>query len=131
MATLLKNGTAPQNPCPLGYIKPTAGAPLQITSNYTDLVSIPNIVPPQFAKTAKAITIEADPAMTTGHYVYVLTQRTATAADTTNGLNVIAKLSAGQSYTVTAYAGNQIFLQDFWIDVSNTGDLAIASYEEF
>lgn len=119
MATLLTKGNVATNPVSLGFIKPTAGTPLQVTNNYTDLAAF----------TCHKLIVLADPALTNGHFIFVLAQTTATAADTTNGLNIVAKLSAGQKYEFTAYGMNTVHPAEVWIDCTNTGDIAICAIE--
>jgi len=100
------------NPATLGYIKPTAGTPLQLTANFADLNNT------QF----QSLSIQAHPSNGAG-LIYVLS--TKSAADTANGTNVIAVLSAGQSLPLSGLALGGLNPSQFWIDTSLTGSIAI------
>lgn len=127
MATILVNNGWPTNPATPGGIKVTsAGTPLPLSNNYTDLKG-KNIM-------VNWVKIIADPAMTNGHYIYVLGQKvksdgTYAAADTTNFLNILAKLSAGQVWDSSQYLHGNINLDDIQIDVTNANDIAFVTVQ--
>ena len=100
------------NPASLGFVKPTAGMPKNLTSNYTNLLA--NFY-------VQSLSIQALPS-NSGN-VYVLSN--STAADKTNGLNVVAILSAGQSIPFNSPGQGSIQPAQYWIDVDTTGDGAL------
>lgn len=105
------NAPGNTNPGTLRYVKPTAGTPLQVTSNFTDLSG----------KQFQSLSIQAHPSNT--GLIYILTN--STAADTANGTNVLAVLSGGQSIPFSGIALGGITPSQYWIDTDTTGSIAI------
>ena len=99
------------NPAPLGFAAPVAGTPVNVCANFTDLTGA------QF----QSLSIQASVANT--GTVYILSN--SSAADTTNGTNIIGELQAGQSLPFSGLAQGGITPSQFWIDVSATGNKAI------
>lgn len=96
------------NPFPLGAIAPTSGTPLNVLTNFSDLVS----------SHAKALTIYG-PASNTGKvYVGRSTMNRSTLA------GVLAVVGAGEIRTIpfNYQGGNNLDLTKFYIDVDTTGD---------
>lgn len=100
------------NPAPLGYIKPVAGTPLQVTSNFTNL---------DVTFAVQSLSIQAHPSNT--GLIYVLSN--SSAADTASGTNILAVLSAGQSIPFNGIALGGIHPAQFWIDASAANQIAI------
>jgi hypothetical protein len=109
---------------PLAVMAPTSGTPVQVGSFYT---SIPTGNP---TGQVHAISVQALPGNTNVVYVLINPTNPASppgAADTTNYTNVLAVLSAGQSWS-SVYAGaDNISPSWIWVDVNTTGDKALAS----
>lgn len=105
------NSATTTNPATLGFIKPTAGTPLKVTSNFTNLDNA----------AFQSLSVQAHPSNT--GLIYVLSN--GTAADGTNGTNVVAVLSAGQSIPFSGVALGGVIPSQFYIDTSHTGDIAI------
>ena len=99
------------NPAGLGFILPTAGSPLNVTSNFTDLTGV----------SFQSLMLAA-PSSNSAR-VWVLSN--SSAADKTNGTNVIAVLAPGQSVPFTALAVGGIIPSQFYIDVDTTGDYVV------
>jgi hypothetical protein len=101
----------PTNLVPLGKLAPSAGSPVSLTSNYTDLGN----------EVFAGIFLQAS-AANTGN-VYILA--TKAAADKTNYTNVLQILAAGDSFTVTSRAQNTMTPSQFYVDVDSTGAFAV------
>lgn len=99
------------NPATLGFIKPTSGTPLQVTSNFTDL-SIAYF---------QSLSIQAHTANT--GKIFVLSSNAA--ADVVNGSNILAILAAGQSIPFNGWQLGGVTPAQFWIDTDVTGSIAI------
>jgi hypothetical protein len=97
------------NPASLGFVKPTAGTPKNLVSNYTNLLA-------NFC--VQSLSIQALPS-NSGN-VYVLDN--STAADKTNGLNIIAILTAGQSIPLNSPGQGSIQPAQYWIDADVSGE---------
>ena len=108
MATFNLNTNS--NPACLGFVKVTAGTPLNITSNYTNLSGV------QFS----SISIQAHPSNAAN--VYVLNN--SSPADKTKGTNIIAILAPGQSQPYSGPAQGGVNPSQFWVDVDTTNDIA-------
>lgn len=105
------NPATTSNPAALGFIKPTPGTPVQVTSNFDNLSA--------FA--CQSLSIQAHPA--NGGNIYVLSNKTA--ADTVNGTNVLAILAAGQSIPFSGLAQGGLVPAQFWIDADAASCKAI------
>lgn len=105
------NAATTTNPACLGFVAPTAGTPKKVTSNFDNLDNV----------FFQSLSIQAHPSNT--GLVYVLSN--GTAADTTNGTNIVAVLAAGQSIPFSGVALGGINPSQFYIDVSATGNKAI------
>lgn len=111
MATF--NLATTSNPAPLGFVKPTAGTPLPVTNNFTNLGAV----------MFKGLLVLAHPSNV--GYVYVLNN--SSPADKTNGTNIVAILAAGQSLPFTGAGQGGINPAQYWIDVDTTGAIAVPS----
>jgi len=109
------NLNLPTNPAPLGFLEPTAGTPLSVLANFTGGITGPSLF--------SSKSFQAHPS--NSGLIYVL--NSSSAADTTNGTNILAVLSAGQSITFTSQAVGLISPKNYWIDTSVTGSICIPS----
>ena len=102
------------NPAPLGFVRPTAGTPKALSSNFTDLTGVAFM----------SVMIQSNPG---GGNVYILSN--STAADKTNGTNVIAIIAGGQSLPIQGLALGGVTPSQIYVDVDTTGDYAIPSVQ--
>lgn len=105
-------------PFPLGKVTATAGAPVQIGSNFTDLAS----------EGVNSLWIQA--LATNTNPVYILSQQTAIGKDTTAYSNIAFVLTAGQGIAVNGKYGNQVILGYLWVDPTTTGEGVFATIQE-
>lgn len=122
-------GNLPTNPFSLGKrAVGTAGTGVQLCGNATDLANV----------NVKWLSIRG--LDTNSGTIYVVIEPlnteapfnlpgggTTNGADTTNFLNVVQWLSAGETWSVPSEMLNQILLGQFWIDGTNAGDGVVAS----
>ena len=95
------------NLVPIGKIAPTAGSPLSLVNNYTDLGAEP----------FSGIYIQALVGNTGNCYVL----NSNVAADKTNYTNVLQVLAAGNIFSAASIAVNTLSPFQIFIDVDNTG----------
>jgi len=132
----LVNTLLPTNPFPLGVttVSGTPGTATKITHNFTDLDG-------RFVKWLSIRALDTNTGL-----IYVLINSaypmppqptwtlpgggTTNGADTTNFLNVVQVLSAGETWSIPAQMLNQIRIGQFCVDGSVGGDNAIASFYE-
>ena len=98
-------------PFPLGVVAPpSAGTPLRITNNFTDL------------NTEAVASLWVWALASNTSHVYLLSQATATGKDLTGYTNVIADLAPGQGIPLAGLYGNQIVLGNIWVDPAVSGE---------
>lgn len=113
MATALPFSTMP---FPLGAVQPpSAGTPLRLCNNFTDLNT-----QPVYRIRVQALAGNTNP-------VYILSEYVAaggspTGKNTTNYVNIVAVLTAGQSQDFTGEYGNSLVLGNFWVDPTTNGE---------
>lgn len=108
MATALPFSTMP---FPLGKVAPpSAGTPLRLCNNFTDLNA-----QPVYRLRVQALAGNTNP-------VYILSQTTATGKDTTAYANIIGVLTAGQTIDITGEYGNALVLGNFWVDPTTNSE---------
>lgn len=105
-------------PFPLGAVKPTAGTPLQVISNFSDLTT----------EAVNSLWVQA--LVTNTSNVYILGQQAATAADKSGYTNVLFVLQPGQGTPINGKYGNQVWLKYLWIDVDNSGEGVLSCIQE-
>lgn len=121
----------PTNPFPCGVTKTvTAGTAVQASHNFTNLA----------ARRAKWISIRGLDSNTGSVYVLVEVGSppwtlpgggTTSGADTTNYLNVVQILSAGETWGISSEISNQMGIGQIWIDTSVSGEGAIMTVYEY
>lgn len=121
----------PVNPFPCGVTKTvTAGTAVQASHNYTDLSQ----------RRARWISIRGLDTNTGSVYVILQNSKppwtlpgggTTSGADTTNYLNVVQILSAGETWGISSEVSNQLFIGEIWIDTSVSGEGAIVTVYEY
>lgn len=123
----------PTNPFPCGVTKTvTAGTAVQASHNFTDLAT----------RKAKWISIRGLDTNTGS--VYVIVEQvgslppwtlagggTTSGADTSNYLNVVQILSAGETWGISSEISNQLAIGQIWIDTSVSGEGAIVTVYEY